>query len=303
MFDKTVLLQHIINEGQYTSADGLKTMTAREKYNEYQQKDAMKAQDAKKREEMEIEALKKTTRSNSYGNASEEERSKMLETGISSIGNDPSTSSSNAEFRVRQNQRAKNIDTQTQNDFNSMTPDQKMLSPDEMRKRGLIASKYGQTKSVSTGRPLNPNNPYGPKISTPDDKDTKYQYRPDKPIQYPNNSRGQLFAAQDDLSNLKQGIRDRRAERASRDSSINSQANRDIYSAQKFPGTAGDLNRHQRPLRANEKSRLMLQDQGVDVNNPMALARESGRRQNMLSTFQRQTAIARANRNRMYPQY
>jgi len=179
--------------------------------------DKINAQKPEAKRKLETDALKKVVRSDEYKNASEEERSKMLETGISSVGDTPSIEGSDAEFRVSQDQRARNIDSQTRKDFESMTPEERMLTPDQMRKRGLIGSKYGQEKSVSTGRPVNPNNPFGPKTSTPDDKNSKYQYIPDKPRQYDDSSRGQLFAAQDDLSTLKQDIRDRARQRITGD--------------------------------------------------------------------------------------
>ncbi len=200
--------------------------------------DEINAQKPEAKRKLETDALKKVVRSDEYKNASEEERSKMLETGISSVGDAPSIEGSDAEFRVSQDQRAKNIDSQTRKDFESMTPEEKMLTPDEMRKQGLIGSKYGQKKSVSTGRPVNPNNPFGPKISTPDDKNSKYQYIPNKPRQYANRDRAKLFAAQDDLSTLKQGIGDRARQRIQRDSPILNQADRDIASMNRETATA-----------------------------------------------------------------
>lgn len=83
-----------------------------------------------------------------------------------------------------------------------------------------------------------PNNPFGPKISTPDDKNSKYQYIPNKPRQYANRDRAKLFAAQDDLSTLKQGIGDRARQRIQRDSPILNQADRDIASMNRETATA-----------------------------------------------------------------
>lgn len=116
-----------------------------------QKEDEINAQKPEAKRKLETDALKKVVRSDEYKNASEEERSKMLETGISSVGDAPSIEGSDAEFRVSQDQRAKNIDSQTRKDFESMTPEEKMLTPDEMRKQGLIGSKYGQKNLYQLG--------------------------------------------------------------------------------------------------------------------------------------------------------
>ena len=195
----------------------------------------------KKKKKGEIEqksgedVLRRVTSSQEYADASEEERGKMLDAALQSRGDDPSAfanqyggSDSNAQraaYSLAQDTRRQNIDLDVQSQMSQLSDEERMLPPEELRRRGLIGNRYSQPTqprqdpTQSQGRPADPNNPFGPRVSTPEDR--------------PNPSRVEtetqrLFAMQDDLRNLRQGIRDRRNQRQRESNALMRVANADV---------------------------------------------------------------------------
>lgn len=173
------------------------------------------------KEKLQTDALKRVTSSPEYASASEEERTKMLERGLQSIGDDPVATSNqftspaerDAAYSTSQDTRSQNIDQDIQSQMAGLSDEERMLPPSELRRRGLIGSRYTGT-AVSQGRPANPADPFGAQVSGPEDRPadpinnaTRRESGPSAP------GTQELFAAQDDLSQLRQDIRTRRTQR------------------------------------------------------------------------------------------
>jgi hypothetical protein len=202
---------------------------------QYQNEEDKKKKKSEIEQKSGVDALRRVTSSQEYADASEEERSKMLDAALQSRGDDPAafanqyggsdSNSYRAAYSLAQDTRRQNIDRDVQSQYSQLSDEEKMLPPEELRRRGLIGTRYTKpTKprydpTQSEGRPVDPNNPFGPRISTPEDR--------------PNPSRVEietqrLFAMQDDLRNLRQGIRDRRNQRQRESDAIMRVANADV---------------------------------------------------------------------------
>jgi len=199
---------------------------------QYQNEEDIKKKKAEIQQKSNEDALRRVTSSQEYADASEEERGKMLDAALEGRGDDPSafanqygesdSNSYRAAYSLAQDTRRQNIDRDVQSQFSKLSDEEKMLSPEELRKRGLIGDRYSQPRedpTQSQGRPADPNNPFGPRVSTPEDR--------------PNPSRVEtetqrLFAMQDDLRNLRQGIRDRRNQRQRESDALMRVANADV---------------------------------------------------------------------------
>lgn len=187
------------------------------------------------KQKLETDALRKVTSSPEYASASPEERSRMLERGLQSIGDNPvgaadqftSQEDRDAAYSTAQDVRAQNIDRDIQSQMANLSDEERMLPPSELRRRGLIGSRYTGT-AVSQGRPASAADPFGPRVSGPEDKPeiidtaTRIEPGPSAP------GTQDLFRAQDELSALKLRISDDRRRRASESSGIMSAAQRDL---------------------------------------------------------------------------
>ena len=233
--------------------------------------DKINTQKPEAKRKLETDALKKVVRSDEYRNASEEERSKMLETGISSIGDNPSIEGSDAEFRVRQDQRAKNIDRDVKARLAAMTPEEKEVEFNraEADSAARSAARYEQGRKAAEG--------------------------------------GQL-SGMDDVRAMKDFFAKNRRDRNRNQSEILSQADRDIASMDKDPSTIyqgidklsnktkPELDSFIKSKTPRQRARFVLGDQGVDVNDPTAVQREADRRSQMGDRYRNQSAIAKGQR-------
>ena len=189
----------------------------------------------KVREKLEIDALKRMVGTPEYAAASDAERSKMLDRALESIGDDPSAirdqfttgGERDAAYQFANEVRSQNIQRDVESRRQNLSDEERMLPPDELRRRGLIGSRYTGT-AVSQGRPADSSNPFGPRVSTPEDKPTANTDATRREPGSTTSSLDDLFAAQDELSALKLRISDDRRRRASESSGIMSAAQRDL---------------------------------------------------------------------------
>ena len=187
-----------------------------------QEKDKKEAAKPKTKRKLEMNALKNVTSSDAYRDASEKQRGEMLDRALQGIGDDPeaaadqftSQTDRDAAYDVAQDTRRSNIDQDIRRQFDQLSDEEKMLSPDELRSRGLIGSRYSDdAPTLSRGRLTDPNNPFGSRRSSPEDMPSGKVGSPRSTGEAPSKLRSDLFRAEDDLAQLKRDIRSRRQAR------------------------------------------------------------------------------------------
>ena len=246
MFNKDIFETHIqnSNSNNIMSAGRIAPFslneqgkTNREKYDEYQRQDRANAAKSEVKIDLQKDALKRVVGSPEYANASQEERQKMMDRGMSSVGDDPNKAASSyddpdksaAAFDVAQDARAQNIKRETGEKLAAMTPEQR----DQEYQR------------VNTA--------WDRRMSTA----------------------GDSVKTMADVSDLRTKLSYDRANRARIAAPVLSAAKRDLGSAVKDSGRQDPY----RPPNPRERSKFILRDQGVNVNDPVAVQREKVRRQ------------------------
>jgi len=268
MFDKKLLLQHIKNQDineQYTSVSG-KPMTAREKYAEYQKQDAIKAEKPKAREKMEMDALRKTTSSDAYRNASEEERSNMLDKSMElrSVGDNPSMNMSDAEYNVAQDVRGENIRKDTRAKLDAMSPEERQAEFDR------VNTKFDQDKEARYQRGRKA--AQGGKLSSMNDVRAMGDYFASNRRDYKKVADPIMAAARKDIDSSQRYAENRT------DAEFERLKQGNLRGMRFDPRSEGEPNKMS-DAEIRDRKEFIMQDQGVNIFDPKSVQAERERRQ------------------------
>lgn len=251
---------------EYTSSDGVTPMTAREKYAEYQEQDALKVEKKKVRERMEIDALRKTTSNDAYRNASEEERSKMLNTSLElrDIGDNPSTPGrTKAEYSVAHDIRGENIGRDTRAKLKAMSPEERQAEFNRVIKQ----HDDRREKSYQRGKKA----AHGGKLSSMDDVRAMKDFFAQNREQY-RKAIHPIFS---------QSARDNASEEKYEKNRTPAQLEK--LKKGELRGMKFDLENPTQSTKLNDaevrdRREFVMQDQGVDITDRAALEKERVRR-------------------------
>ena len=259
MFDKKLLLQHIKNQD-------INEQTAREKYAEYRRRDAIEAEKPHTRREMEMDALRTTTSSDAYKNASEEERSKMLDNALElrSVGDNVNRNMSDAEFSVAQDVRGENIRRDTRTRLDAMSPEDRQSEFDRVNRKfdQDTEARYQRGRRAAQGG----------KLSSMDDVRAMKDFFARNRRDYRDATRDLLGQAERDIDSSQRYAENRTDAELERLKSGN-------LRGMQFGARTKDEPNKMSDAEIRDRKEFIMQDQGVNIYDPNAVQSEKERRQ------------------------